>query len=188
MTYCKNCGNPIQDGMRVCPRCGAETPKTENSMPQVQPKVHRKINVVEKVIALVLVFALLATGAYLLFFNTDDAKIKKRIAAVEKAYSNQDMINLIDCVDPAYRETILINTAWKGEYEFPDEITSGMVKPKFEVVSIDYVDSVHANVTFKLTAIYTDGSSQQGSEGTEEMVKNNGKWYIGEDFFKDLVW
>ena len=43
--YCNNCGSPINEGERFCPKCGTEVTETTNSQNPDRPRITGRLEV-----------------------------------------------------------------------------------------------------------------------------------------------
>ena len=153
----------------------------------------------KKVVAVILICAVVAVGGYFAFFYKSDAeKIVERLETFEEAYSTGDFEGVIDCMDAKSRNALKgvgkLGSMVGGDVgpldiNFGSDLFSGLFalgvatqdeQVKFKVKRIDFTDDTHALVSADVWTSKDYLYDEANTEETFEMIKEKNDWYLDE--------
>lgn len=146
----------------------------------------------KKIIAALLALSLVGTCVYFGFFHkSDEEKIVERFEAYESAYAKGDFEGCLECFDAKSRNAIkgmdsigsafgLDTNALEGFFSLGVAAQNEQIK--FKITKIFFIDDENAQVSAELWMSADAAFSETTTNVTVNMVKEDGDWYIVEDF------
>lgn len=194
--FCENCGQPMNDGERFCPNCGAIVSGAD-PVPNTYVQPHPEENAKKPLLIVLLIVGILSLLAIIglaVFFMSDAHKINKQLGLAEKYLDDSDYEEAINALTEAleldednsdvksklkkaYKEAIK-QAIDEGDYDYADELieeandlldTSYFDKYLDELYEVEYPAPAAEEVAPAAEVEYAEeAAAAESAEGIEE--------------------